>query len=143
MASSVKARKTSRNGDRMPTPKGTTPRLPLPPTAHETPTPVFDAYITSWRRHLLAANLTTGTISIYTTEARVLCAYCANRARHDFPLDPRALTRVQMEAFFGDELLRRKAQTVKTAYVILGAFFKWLKIEGEIAESPLLHVKPP
>jgi len=118
-----------------------TPRE-LPTTHDGVPTPDFDALLVSWRRSLAAANMTLGSQQRYLQEARILCAYVARRG---LPLDPRALRREHLTSYFADELQRRAATTVRCGFVILGAFWRWLADEGEIAPeaSPFLHLRAP
>ena len=59
------------------------------------------------------------------------------------PRDVESMTREHVEAFITDLLERWKPATANNRYRGLQSFFRWLVEEGEIGESPMVHMKPP
>jgi len=59
------------------------------------------------------------------------------------PLAITSITREHVEEFITDVLRRNKASSADTRYRGLRQFFKWAAEEGEIAESPMVNMRPP
>jgi site-specific recombinase XerD len=72
--------------------------------------------------------------------ARQLAWFLGERG---MPLDVANMTREHVEAFITDLLERWKPATANNRYRGLQSFFRWLVEEGEISESPMVHMKPP
>jgi hypothetical protein len=51
--------------------------------------------------------------------------------------------RPSLEAFLGELLQRRAAETVATRYRRLRVLYRWLEEEEEIPASPMARMKPP
>ncbi len=96
--------------------------------------------IASWRRHLAAQRSSPATIDTYTIAVGQLAAFLVDRR---MPTEPGAIRREHVEAFIADLLERWKPATAHNRYRGCLAFFRWLKDEGEIRESPMANMKPP
>ena len=59
------------------------------------------------------------------------------------PLYVAAITREHVESFVTDLLDHWKPATANNRYRGLQSFFKWAVEEGEVKESPMVHMKPP
>ena len=94
----------------------------------------------SWKRHLRAANYSPKTIVSYTTSADRFLTFLADR---ELPLQVTRIVQEHVEAFIEDQLARHKPSTAATRYRDLQQLFKWLLGEGEIASSPMAHMRPP
>src|SRR5829696_6011767 len=92
----------------------------------------------SFERHLRAENRSEHTIASYLDSLRQAEAFLAGRGRS--LLDAR---REDLEAFLGDLLRRRAAETVATRYRRLRVLYRWLEEEEEIPTSPMVRMKPP
>src|SRR3954465_1182105 len=90
----------------------------------------------SWKRSLLAANLSPRTIESYTDAVELLGAYLAEQ---HMPLTLAALSREHVESFIADQLARHKATTAAVRYRGVHRFFVWAVEEGEIPTSPMVH----
>lgn len=53
------------------------------------------------------------------------------------------ISRTDVEAFIGDQLKQWRPKTAAIRYGALLQFFKWCVEEGELAESPMVGMKPP
>ncbi len=96
--------------------------------------------IESYGRHLRAENLSPRTGQTYMESARQLAQFLEQQG---MPQDVASLTREHVEAFIADLLERWKPATANNRYRGLQSFFRWLVEEGEIGESPMVHMKPP
>ena len=85
--------------------------------------------LASFRRHLLAANLSQQTIRSYHQAVSQLARFLAEKG---MPQDVASLTREHVEAFVSHLLERWKPATASTRYRGLKVFFTWLQEEGEI-----------
>jgi site-specific recombinase XerD len=92
----------------------------------------------SFERHLRAENRSQHTIASYLESLRQAEAFLASRG-HSL-LDAR---REDLEAFLGDLLQRRAAETVATRYRRLRVLYRWLEEEEEILANPMAKMKPP
>ncbi len=96
--------------------------------------------LTSFVRHLRAANLSPRTIESYAESVRALATYLAE---HGLPTDVAAIRREHLEAFVADLLERWKPATAANRHRGCQAFFKWLASEDEVGESPMARMRPP
>ena len=96
--------------------------------------------LASFRRHLLAANLSQQTIRSYHQAVSQLAHFLGARG---MPQDVASLTREHVESFISDLLERWKPATASTRYRGLKVFFKWLLEEGEITADPMARTRPP
>ena len=109
-------------------------------TADTTASSELDPLIADFARSCRAANLSGATIETYTIAARQLAAFLAAQG---MPQAPAAIHREHVEAFVSDVLARWAPATAHNRYRGCQAFFRWLQEEGEIRESPMLHMRPP
>ncbi|HEY5476171.1 MAG TPA: phage integrase N-terminal SAM-like domain-containing protein [Tepidiformaceae bacterium] len=110
--------------------------------SHPTITTVgdFPVNIASFTRHLRAENASPSTIAIYTGAATRFADFLAEKG---MPLEVANVRREHVETFITHLLETRKPATANNRYRSLQAFFKWLREEGEIEESPMVHMRPP
>ena len=104
-------------------------------------TATLTAELPSFARHLRAANRAPLTIATYARAVQGL-ASCLETA--GMPADPRHLRREHIEAYLVD--LRdtgHRPATVAQRFRSLQQFFRWLRDEGEISESPMARMRPP
>jgi site-specific recombinase XerD len=92
----------------------------------------------SFERHLRAENRSEHTIASYLESLRQAEAFLAGRGRS--LVDAR---REDLEAFLGELLQRRAAETVATRYRRLRVLYRWLEEEDEIMANPMAKMKPP
>lgn len=105
------------------------------PAAGDLPT-----LITSFERHLRAANKSPRTIEKYVFTARVFLRFLAAEG---LPTTAAALRRRDIEAFIAHELDHHRPATALTRYQDLHQLFRWLVEEDEIDTSPMAKMKPP
>jgi len=96
--------------------------------------------ITSWTRHLRAANLSPNTIDTYASSARQLADFLAAKG---MPTTVAHITREHVDSFIADILDRAKPATAANRYRGCQSFFNWLVDEDEIRETPMAKMKPP
>jgi site-specific recombinase XerC len=96
--------------------------------------------VTSWRRHLRAANLSPRTITGYLDDPRLYMGYAR---RTKLPLRVGSIRRRHLGEFIADQLDRHTASTAATRYKGLQQLFRWLEEEGEIDPSPMNGMRPP
>lgn len=96
--------------------------------------------VTSWRRHLVARNLSPLTIDGYQRTARFFIKYLED---NDLPLTAKHIAREHVEAFITEVLQTKSSATAATRYRDLKQLFKWLDEEDEIPESPMRRMRPP
>ena len=96
--------------------------------------------LTSWKRHLRAANFSLRTIQSYLEAAEQLVDYLH---ANGMPDDPASITRADIESFLGALLDRHSASTAANRYRSLRQLFRWLRDDGEIAISPMDGMRPP
>jgi site-specific recombinase XerD len=96
--------------------------------------------VTSFVRHLRAANKSEQTVLAYRYAADGLAAFLAERG---MPTRADLIRREHVEAYVQDLLDHRSPATANQRYRSLQQFFRWLLEEGEIRESPMQHTKPP
>jgi site-specific recombinase XerD len=92
----------------------------------------------SFERHLRAENRSEHTIASYLDSLCQAEAFLAGRGRT--LVDAR---REDLEAFLGELLQRRAAETVATRYRRLRVLYRWLEEEDEITGNPMAKMKPP
>ena len=100
----------------------------------------YAGLLTSWRRHLHAANRSESTIKLYISAAQLLADYLRE---HRQTRDVREIQPRHVEGFIGHLLDTRSASTAATRYRGLQQWFKWLVEEEEIDVSPMARMKPP
>jgi site-specific recombinase XerD len=96
--------------------------------------------VTSWRRHLQAANLSPKTIKSYLASVDQLEAFLVEAGMTTDVTSPH---REHIETFIVHLTETRSASTAATRYRGLQQFFKWLVEEGEIRASPMARMRPP
>ena len=96
--------------------------------------------VTSFQRHLRAANRSPATIETYTQSAGQLARFLAEKG---MPTQADSIHREHVEAFIEHLLERWSPATAYNRYRGLQVFFSWLRDEGEIGESPMARMKPP
>jgi site-specific recombinase XerD len=89
---------------------------------------------------LAAQRKSVATRKVYGTAVKQLAAFLAERG---MPTAVASIRREHVETFIADVLERSSASTAKTRYGGLDVFFKFVREEGEIAESPMQRMKPP
>lgn len=94
----------------------------------------------SWLRDLAAANLSPRTIQSYGEAVRLFRAYLVAQG---MPTVASSITREHVAAFVSDQLARYSPKTASVRYGSLKVFFKWCVEDGEIRESPMLHMRKP
>jgi site-specific recombinase XerD len=92
----------------------------------------------SFERHLRAENRSEHTIASYLDSLCQAEAFLAGQGRT--LVDAR---REDLEAFLGELLQRRAAETVATRYRRLRVLYRWLEEEDEITVNPMAKMKPP
>lgn len=97
-------------------------------------------YVDQFVRSLRAENLSLRTVDKYEESVRLLVGFLREKG---MPLQPSAITREHIEEFIEDQLRRHKPATASTRFKSLQRYFRWLVEEGEIKESPMIHMKPP
>jgi site-specific recombinase XerD len=110
------------------------------PKAPKPASPNLETLALSFKRSLLAENKSPATISLYTGAVALLAQHMKSRK---CPINIDRVARADIELFVADLLERYKPNTASNRYRALQAFFKWAVAEGEIEESPMLHMKPP
>jgi site-specific recombinase XerD len=98
------------------------------------------ANVTSFARHLRAANLSPATQRTYLASLDRLARFLAERG---MPTDVAAIRRDHLEAFIEDQLARFKPTTAANRYSGIQPFFKWLVEEGETRDSPMARMRKP
>lgn len=96
--------------------------------------------VTSFARHMRAANLTLSTQRTYLASLDRLARFLESAG---MPTDVAAIKREHVEAFIEDQLARWKPATAANRYSGIRPFFVWLVDEGEIKESPMARMKKP
>jgi site-specific recombinase XerD len=95
----------------------------------------------SFVRHLRAENKSPSTVVTYTKAIDQLAAFLEASG---MPTTVAALTREHVEAFLISlQAKGHRPATVAQRFRSLQQFFKWLKEEGEIRESPMVNMSPP
>ena len=89
---------------------------------------------------LRAANKAPTTVSLYVGAARQFHGFLEAAG---MPTEVAKIRREHVEAFIVHISETRAAATANNRYRSLASFFKWAREEGEIAESPMVHMKPP
>lgn len=96
--------------------------------------------LSSWARHLRAANLSPRTIQSYQEAGRKFGDFLAERG---MPTAVAKITREYVEMFLEDVLSKHSASTAANRYRSLQQLFRWLLDEGEIGRSPMDRMRPP
>lgn len=112
----------------------------MPSTVSPTIVGDLAGLVTSWTRHLRAANLSPKTLVSYAASADQLVAYLAAAG---MPGDAASVHREHVEAFIEHLLATRTASTAATRYNGCRQLFNWLVEEGEVPESPMARMRPP
>ncbi len=109
-------------------------------STQKSPQFTIDTLVPSFRRTLLAENKSPRTIQTYE---EALGQFIDFLKAQGMPKGMGRIRREHVEMFIVDLLARWKPATANNRYRALQAFFKWATEEGEIKESPMLHMKPP
>jgi len=97
--------------------------------------------LASFIRHLRAENKAPSTITTYSKAIVQLGDFLAAAG---MPTKPAGIRREHLESFLIDLQERgQRPATVSQRFRSLQQFFKWLRDEGEIKESPMANMKPP
>ena len=94
----------------------------------------------SFQRSLVAANKSPNTVKAYTEAVRLFGEFLTAKG---MPTAVESITREHVEEFLTDQLRRWRPATAAARHKGLRVYFNWLREEGEIAASPMVHVKPP
>jgi site-specific recombinase XerD len=116
--------------------------MPVKPAMgpHSTATDDLGALATPGRRSLAARRISPRTIATYATSVDQLGRYLAAKG---MPTAGAIIRREHVEAFIGDLLTRRAPGTAHNRFRDIQAFFAWCVEEGEVGESPMVHVEAP
>ena len=106
----------------------------------EATSPTALELLPSFRRHLAAENKAPRTLQAYSEGVTRLHEYLIAQG---MPTAVENLTRDHVEAFLADQLARLKPSSARSRYASIRQFFRWLKDEGEIQESPMANMHPP
>jgi site-specific recombinase XerD len=98
------------------------------------------ANVTSFARHLRAANLSPKTQKTYLDGLARLAGFLHERG---MPTDVGSIRREHLEAFIEDQLTRWKPATAANRFSSIRPFFAWLVDEGEIRGSPMTRMRKP
>jgi site-specific recombinase XerD len=112
----------------------------MQPTASPPRTGDYAIVARSFRRSLLAENMSPRTITTYLEAVELFGAFLVAQG---MPTTLAAITREHVETFIADQLARWKPNTADSRYRGLHRFFSWAAEEGEIATSPMAHMRPP
>lgn len=94
----------------------------------------------AWRRHLEAEGLRLLTIVTYLKGVASLAGFLTGGT---LPEAPDAISREHLEAWIRSGLDRLRPATVQRDYRSTQAFFRWLRDEGLISETPFVRMRPP
>jgi len=98
------------------------------------------ANITSFGRHMRAANLSPATQRTYLAALDRLAAFLESQG---MPTDVAAIKREHIESFMEDQLANWKPATAANRYSGIRPLFTWLVEEGELRESPMVGMRKP
>lgn len=111
------------------------------PARESSAAPDIEANLASFRRHLRAENKSPSTVVTYAKAVTQLDEFLAAAG---MPRTVAAIHREHLETFLIALQDRgHKPATVSQRYRSLQQFFKWLRDEGEVRESPMANMKPP
>ena len=96
--------------------------------------------ISSWQRHLRAENKSPRTIDSYSESATRFVRFLAD---YGDPTDLATVQQQHVERFIADQLATHKPATAGIRFRSLQQLFKWTADEGEIAQSPMVRMRPP
>jgi site-specific recombinase XerD len=94
----------------------------------------------SFDLHLAAANKAPRTRQTYIEAVHRLASFLAERG---MPTDVANITREHVESFIADLVGRWSPATAANRFRSIQQFFKWLRDEGEITETPMVRMRPP
>ena len=94
----------------------------------------------SFRLSLEAANKSPKTVASYLDAVNTFGRFLFERG---MPTNVAGITREHVETFMADQNARYKPNSAMARYRGLKLFFAWLVEDGEIKQSPMIHVKPP
>jgi len=100
----------------------------------------YQSLAASFKRSLLAENKSPKTVQSYMDGVELFGRFLVERG---MPTGVDAIAREHVEEFITDQLRRWKPATAVARHKGIRRFFVWLVEEGEIASSPVQHVKPP
>lgn len=104
-------------------------------------TALLVAELSSFNRHLRAANKAPLTI---TTYSRAVQGFARFVEREGMPTSSSHVRREHVEAYLVElHDQGHRPATVAQRFRSLQQFFKWLREEGEIRESPMFNMRPP
>ena len=102
------------------------------------PPPELTELVGSWEISLVAANKSPTTVTSYLRGVDLYLRWCKDGGH------PQELTRAQVQRYMAELTAGGKeANTVRLRQASLRAFARWLVEEEEIAEDPLVGLKPP
>ncbi len=110
------------------------------PSAAHSIAPGLERDISSFARHLRAANLSPKTVRTYLEATDQFARFLAANGRS---ATLERLRREDLEAFIEDLLARLSPATAHNRYAGLQAFFRWAVEEELIVTSPMARMRPP
>jgi integrase/recombinase XerC len=96
----------------------------------------LETYANLWTQRLAGENKSTSTLAVYRRAIALL-------ATHLGPVDAEDVTPADLSGFMASLLKSGTSASASTRHRALRAFFKWLKAEGQITDSPMENVKAP
>jgi site-specific recombinase XerD len=102
--------------------------------------PTVSGLAPSFRYFCKASNYSPATVKIYTRGVDRLIRFLTDHGLSEQILD---VQRSQIEQLLAEELEHHAPATAAALHRGLRAFFKWAESEGEVAQSPMLRVRPP
>jgi site-specific recombinase XerD len=99
----------------------------------------LELLISSYVRHLRAANMSLRTIETYSESCLQFAKFYAERLGET----RRTPSREDVEAFIEELLSTKSPATASVRYRALKRFFDWAEGEGEMEESPMFRMRPP
>jgi site-specific recombinase XerD len=100
----------------------------------------LDAARDSYLRALAAEGRSVHTLKSYAVAINQLMPHCTEAGR---PLTVDSIRAAHVRAFLTSLLTDHEPSSVETRYNSLKGFFAWLVVEGEIADSPMNHMRRP
>jgi site-specific recombinase XerD len=98
------------------------------------------ALLTSWSRHLRAANLSPRTVQSYLEAAERFRSFLE---AENLPTTVGSLRREHVERFVADVLRKHAPATAASRYRSLQQLFRWAVEEGEVDTSPMGGLRSP
>jgi integrase/recombinase XerC len=102
--------------------------------------PTLIVLASSFRRHLLAANKSTRTVTTYLAALRALAAFLD---RDGLPCDAESIRREHVEAFLVQRMEQYRPASASVEFRALQQFWRWAAEEDETEPSPMAKFRPP